>query len=313
MKDNTNQHYVPQYYLKNFSVNKQINIYDLKTKRKFTNSIKNTAYKKFFYNVDVDFFNKILGNEKFENEDFIDKIINTNNESILAKFFDSFNPTRERIINKDERTTITAIDFHSLVDFILVQNYRNPKLSMFFKNVDDIIKNKSDGTRKTKEFDKICRGIVILLLFNELHYPRKTILKSDILEEFKPIIDEIKLMKELITNSYKMVFWNKTSVDFITSDCAMAFMRSDEQDLFTTIFVPINTKIAVLLVNRNSQLFDKNIDKTSTIIHLEEEDVFQVETHNLTIAEKANRFVYSINQSFPSNINDIEFKPWWNI
>ncbi|MBP7318959.1 MAG: DUF4238 domain-containing protein [Flavobacterium sp.] len=312
MKDNTNQHYVPQYYLKNFSVNNNLHIYDLKTKKFFKNSIRNTAYKKFFYNVEVNFFNNILENEKFENEDFIDKIINQNNECILATFFDSFNPTRERIINKDERTTISVIDFHSLVDFILVQIYRNPKLSLFFKYVDDLVKN-NKSRKKTKEFDKIVRGIVILLLFNELHHSRETIFKHDIIEKFQPIINEIRLMKDLITNSYKMVFWNKTSVDFITSDCAMSLMRLEENDLFTTVFVPINTKIAVLLVNKNSKLFDNNIEKNSTIIHLEEKDIFQVKTYNLSIAEKANRFVYSMNGDFPERISHIEFKPWWNL
>ena len=312
MKDNTNKHYVPQYYLKNFSVNNNLHIYDLKTKKHFTNSTRNTAYKKFFYNVDVNFFNKILENEKFEDEDFIDKIINQNNESILAAFFDSFNPTRERIINKDDRTTISVIDFHSLVDFVLVQTYRNPKLSMFFKHVDELVK-KNYLINNTKEFDKIVRGIVILLLFNELHYPRKTILKHDIIEKFQPIIDEIRLIKDLITNSYKMVFWNKTSVDFITSDCAMSFMRLDESDLFTTVFIPINTKIAVILVNKNSSFFDNNIKEKSSIIHLEEEDVFQVETYNHSIAEKANRFVYSIDGNFPEKINQIEYKTWWNL
>jgi len=312
MRDNANQHYVPQYYLKNFSVNNSLHIYDLKTKKKFTNSTRNTAYKKFFYNVDVNFFNKILENEKFENEDFIDKIINQNNESILATFFDSFNPTRERIINKDERTTISVINFHSLVDFILVQTYRNPKFSMFFKQVDGLIK-KNYPRKESKEFDKIARGIVILLLFNELHHPRVTILKSDIIEKFQPIINEIRLIKDLITNSYKMVFWNKTSVDFITSDCAMAFMRLDKNDLFTTVFVPINTKIAVLLVNKNSIFFDNNIEREGTVIHLEEKDIFQVETYNLSIAEKANRFVYSMNGDFPEEISHIEYKPWWNL
>lgn len=310
MKDNTRQHYVPQYYLKNFSVYNSLYIYDLETKKKFKNSIRNTAYKKFFYNVDVNIFNKILENEKFENEDFIDKIINQYNESILATFFDSFNPTRERIINKDESTTISVIDFHSLVDFILVQTYRNPKFSLFFKYVDKLVKKKSN--ENSKEFDKITRGIIILLLFNELHYPRVTILKQDIIEKFQPIINEIRLIKDLLTNSYKLIFWNKTSVDFITSDCAMAFMRLVENDLFTTIFVPINTKIAVLFVNKTSKFFDNYIEEKNSIIHLEEKDVFQVETYNLTIAEKANRFVYSMNGNFPEQIDHIEYKKWWN-
>ena len=65
MKDNINQHYVPQYYLKNFSNNGHIHIYDLKEKKSFTNSISNVAFKKKFYNVDPNFFNKIIENEEF--------------------------------------------------------------------------------------------------------------------------------------------------------------------------------------------------------------------------------------------------------
>lgn len=315
MKENSKQHYIPQYYLKNFALNNNIHIYDLKCKRQFSNSISSTAYKKLFYNVDVIFFNNILVDEIvdeiFEDEDFIDKIINKHNESILATFFDSFNPTRERIINKDKRLTVSLIDFHSIVDFILVQFYRNPKLSFFFKSIDDYVQSihKVSGS---KEFDKITRGIVILLLFNELHYSRPTKIKSDVLLNFQPIINELRLMKELLTDSFKIVFWNNTSIDFLTSDCAMSFIRIDECDLFTTVFVPINTKIAVLLVNRKSSVCKKNIEHTSTIIHLEEEDIFQVQTHNQSIIEKANRFIYSINGDFPSFIDNVEFKSWWN-
>lgn len=312
MKDNKNQHYVPQYYLKNFSVNKNIYIYDLKDKMCFRNSVSSTAYKKFFYNVDVIFFNKIVENEIFEKVDFVDKLINKHNESILASFFDSFNPTRERIINKDERETISIIDFNSLVDFILVQTYRNPKFSLYFKMVDDLVKSKNsvDGS---KNYDKIMRGIVILLLFNELNHGRKTKLKDDIILAFSEIITEIKILKELITKSFKIVYWNKTSVNFLTSDCAMSFMRLNKKDLFTTILVPINTKIAVLLVNKESSMFDKNIQDSSTLIHIEEKDKTQIEILNLSIIEKANRFIYSIDETFPEKIKDVEYKPWWNL
>lgn len=312
MKDNKNQHFVPQYYLKNFSVNENINIYDLKEKKSFTNSIKSTAYKKFFYNVDVDFFNKIIVDEKYEESDFIDKIINKHNESILATFFDSFNKTRERIINNDNRETISVIDFHSLVDFILVQTYRNPKFSLYFKQVDELIKSKYKGNNE-KEYDKITRGIVILLLFNEVYKGKKTIFKEDILISFNEIIAEIKIMKQLITDSYKIVYWNKTSVDFITSDSALSYMRLNPNDIFTTIFVPINTKVGVVLVNKESPIFDKNIKKNCAIIQLEEDDIEQIEVYNQTIIEKANRFVYSIDGKFPENIKNIEYKYWWNL
>ena len=312
MKDNKNQHFVPQYYLKNFSVSENINIYDLKDKKSFTNSIKSTAYKKFFYNVDVDFFNKIIIDEKYEEFDFIDKIINKHNESILAAFFDSFNKTKDRIINKDNRETISVIDFHSLVDFVLVQTYRNPKFSLFFKEIDNLIKSKYK-VDNTKEFDKITRGIVILLLFNEVHYGKKTKFKEEISMSFKEIIDEIKKMKQLITDSYKIVCWNKTSIDFLTSDCALSFIRLNPNDLFSTIFVPINTKVGVVLVNKESSMFDKRIKKNSTIIQLEEDDIEDVIVYNQTIIEKANRFVYSVDGKFPENIKDVEYKHWWNL
>ena len=213
MKDNQNQHYVPQYYLKNFSKDGHIHVYDLKDKKPFTNSISNVAFKKHFYNVDTNFFNKIIENEAFEEEDFIDKLINKHYESILAAFFDSFNPTRERIINNDNRKTISVIDFHSLVDFVLVQTYKNPKLQLFFEMMQEQInKNKEIGYIK---LDKIGRGIVILLVLNELHYGRKTQIKKEIVEVFNPIIEEIKTWKELVTNSYKYVYWNLTDIDFL--------------------------------------------------------------------------------------------------
>src|SRR5690606_34235018 len=197
-RSNRKQHYVPEYYLKNFADNNYLHIYDLKNKTKFSNSISNTAYRKNFYNVNCDFFNKIIIGERFEDSHFIDKIINKYNESILARFFDSFNPTRERILKKDNRTTISLIDFHSLVDFILVQFYRNPKLSILFKHIDDLAKNKYQADN-TIEFDKITRGIVILLLFNELHYGRKTNFIDEIRNTYQPITEEIKTIKDLIT------------------------------------------------------------------------------------------------------------------
>lgn len=311
-KSNVKQHYIPEYYLKNFADNGSLHIYDIKTKSRFTNSISNTAYKKNFYNVNPRVLNRLIVDEKIEKEDFIDDIINKFNESILAEFFDSFNPTRDRILQKDNRKTISVIDFHSLVDFILVQTYRNPKFSLFFKAVDDIAKKKYKADESI-EYDKTLRGIVILQLFNELHYGRNTRFRDGISDDFRLIFDELKTMKELVTDSYKIVYWNKTSIDFLTSDCAMSHIRLCDSDLFTSIFVPINTKIAVLLVNKNSMLFDSRIKDNATIIHLEEEDVSQVEAHNLSIIEKANRFVYSINGGFPSTINTVSYKEWWNM
>lgn len=312
MKDNINQHYVPQYYLNNFSNNGHIHIYDLKEKKPFANSIRNIAYKNHFYNVDTNFFNKIIENEIFEDEDFIDKLINKHNESIMAAFFNSFNPTRERIINKDNSETISIVDFHSLVDFIIIQTYRNPKFQLFFEKIQEQIltKSKKNGN---KNVDKIGRGIVILLVLNELQYGRKTKLKKEITEVFKPIIEEIKILKDLVTNSCKYVYWNMTDIDFLTSDFGMSFTRLKPEDFFTTIFVPINTKIGVLLVNQKSSIWDNRITNNSSIFKIENSDKGQIEILNQSVIENANRFVFSLNGQFPEEIKSVIFKEWWNI
>lgn len=309
---NKKQHYIPQYYLKNFGNNNHIHIYDLKTKTEFSNSISNIAFKKYFYNVDVDVFNKMIIGEDFSEPDFIDKIINKHNESILAPFFDSFNSTRQRLIDKDYREVVSIIDFYSLVDFILVQTYRNPKLSSIYRTIDDIIKSEYEPN-STKNYDSVVRGLVLLFLFNELHYGRVTEMKKEVKDAFALIRDEIVLMKELLTNSHKVVFWNRTSVDFLSSDCAMGFLRSDSRDLFTSVFVPINTKVGVLLINKGSVLYDKEEWESGVINNVEEKDIKQILALNQTLIEKANRFVYSIDSTFPAGIIKVKYKEWWNI
>lgn len=311
MGDNINQHFVPQYYLKNFSNDGHIHVYDLKDKKPFTNSISNVAFRKRFYNVDTNLFNKIIENEVFEDEYFIDRLINKHNESILAAFFDSFNPTRERIINNDNRKTISVIDFHSLVDFVLVQTYRNPKFQLFFEMMQEKFNNKHKEFGDIK-LDKIGRGIVILFVLNELHYGRKTQIKKDIIKVFNPIIQEIKTWKDLITNSYKYVYWNLTDIDFLTSDFGMSFMRLSPEDNFTTIFVPINTKIGVQLVNKQSSLWDNRITNSSSIFKIDNSKKIQIEVFNRNIIESANRFVFSLNGQFPEDIKTITYKEWWN-
>lgn len=53
MTENKKQHYVPQFYLNNFSYNKHVYIYDITHKRKFNISIKNLCQEKYFYGSDI--------------------------------------------------------------------------------------------------------------------------------------------------------------------------------------------------------------------------------------------------------------------
>ncbi len=310
-KPNRNQHYVPQYYLNNFSNNGHIYIYDIKNKKSFSNSISNIAYKKKFYNVDLDFFNKIIEGETFDEPDFIDKIINTHNEKILATFFNSFNKTRDRIISKNDTDVLSVIDFHSLIDFILVQAYRNPKISKLYNDVGKLVISE-DKPFKNIEWNKFLRGMVLLILFNNLYYGRLTNFKERINEIFAHTINEVKLLKKLLTESQRTVLWNNTCVNFITSDCPMAFIRNNPKDIFTFVFIPINTKVGIQLMNRESESFGDFLFKKSEIVNIEESNVSLIKNYNQSIIEKANRFVYSIDGKFPDDIDDTPYIEEWN-
>jgi hypothetical protein len=92
----------------------------------------------------------------------------------------------------------------------------------------------------------------------------------------------------------------------------MAFMRLRPEDDFTTIFVPINTKIGVLLVNKKSSMWDNSITNSSSILKIDNSSKQQIEIFNQSIIEKANRFVFSLNGQFPKDIVSVTYKEWWN-
>lgn len=67
-------------------------------------------------------------------------------------------------------------------------------------------------------------------------------------------------------------------------------------------------------MNKETSIFKNKKNKDSgAILQIEEPDKTHVETYNLSIVENANRFVFSQNGIFPNNIDEVEYKPWWNI
>jgi len=304
MKDNRNQHYVPQYYLKNFSKNNLINIYDIKGKNRFSNSIRNTAFKKKYYNVNLELINNVLENESFKDVKIVDNLIRIYNENVLSNFINSFNLPAKRIENKDFLNTISIIDTHSLVDFALIQLYRNPKFFLFSKLIEDNL------NVKIVDFGKTVNGIMLLLLISKLHYKKEFVFKDQILKAFEPIIREFELIKKDITNSYKIMYLNYSDENFITSDCPVGLVRHFNIDTFTLMTIPINPKILFCCFNKKA--FPEFKDETSSKQILTNESIEEVYNLNISTIANATRFLYSIDGNFPLEIDDIEYKPFWN-
>ena len=232
--ENKNQHYVPQYYLREFSnIKEQLYVYDLKTKKKFKQKIDGIAAKKFFYNVNLDLLNNFLEEPLQGNEQIIDKILNQKHEEFHKGFIKSFRSVKDRILNKDRTEVLSIIDFHSLIDFILLLKLRNPKLNLIIKGFSRFLPHLSED-----ECSSLIRALLLLQALEKINYPTQYYVKDDIRTAFKPLMDDIEFLKNYLDNCKKIMFLNYTDVNFITSDQAMGMERNEgKKELLFYLFL----------------------------------------------------------------------------
>lgn len=85
MTENKKQHYIPQFYLKNFSEDKiRINVYHSKSGDSFLSPIDSTCQGKYFYGKDVE-FEKELSNIEHDQAIVIKKIVDTQSVTDLSE------------------------------------------------------------------------------------------------------------------------------------------------------------------------------------------------------------------------------------
>jgi len=214
------QHYVPQFYIKNFSPdNVHINVYNLKRKKGFLNEIKTTFQEKYFYGKEIDFEENF---NYFENDQ---------------------RPVFSRIISDGSLRNLTVLDGVKVLYFIINQCTRTKDAKRLADSKVDLYEKYLPSISQDPEFQKSPDvGI------EEPRTKKNPLFETTMLES--------NLWVTLICDLLPILIKNTTDLNFISSDAPVvknnyiidekySFMGFQSAGL--QIFLPLNPKLCLLL------------------------------------------------------------------
>lgn len=246
MAKNKRQHYVPQHYLKGFSLDREsFHRYNLQNKESSRKSIKKSCQISDFYGKELD--------------------------EILQMFETKQAPIISKLIKTQNLGSLTSEDLIHLYLFLLLQHKRtNDSKKLANKMVEKIaskfikpmLKSNKELEKKgyTKEYIDSC----------EIRYP--ALFKMGILDVIQGV--------ESISDLKSILIINNTDKNFICSDAPVVFYNYKKiKNRSTTgylswglqIFCPLSDNILLLLIDEN--LYDLKMDNSSTIFINDNSDV----------------------------------------
>ena len=121
-KTNIKQHYVPQFYLRNFvDENEKFFVYDVNRKNNYPTSPKKECYEKFLYDINPEILNKFSDHPE-NHEEIVDDNIRVLNEEVSAILLNFLDGT----IKSEKGFKFERPEREKLYDFILLQTFRTP-------------------------------------------------------------------------------------------------------------------------------------------------------------------------------------------
>ena len=259
-KENANQHYVPQSYYRGFSSNqKGVQVYDWKRDIIYSASIASISSEPYFYDVDPKVLSAFVNLSEVD-EQLVDVTIKNHIEDGIGAVFKSFMHLTEEMEKLTEENTIpleeeTAV---TLRNFIIIQLIRTPSFRKQFENMAETIQVRlsEHETEETpiheldlEEWTKIIHNV---FLFGTIY---RLTQQSDapLNDWYKTSHDKLSLMVDNILDGMLEAgitfFHSETDIPFITSDNPVSIKWKSEimADGFSTIFLPLNPKFALLL------------------------------------------------------------------
>lgn len=278
MNKTIKQHYVPQFYLKNFSnKNKNgffIHCYDIDKNKVYPANIKNIAEEKYFYKI---------GEENFEEffqktERWASPIINnlSKNEKIKPL----------NVVKNRERLSL----------FISVQFLRTKEIR------EDLLENYSKISSHLQKYNLNNEMKALMDQIDEKHIKYNQM--EFILLASRKILDEILFKKWVVLK-------NKTDIDFLTSDNPVVLYNPHGLLGFACdyihIFYPINPKLCLCLLDplnySNFGKFNK-FEGDEILINIRKTEKYQIKSIddvnriNDVQSKNATKHIFSKNNSF---------------
>ncbi len=275
-KTNIKQHYVPQFYLRNFAdENEKFFVFDVNRENKYQTSPKKECYEKLLYDINPDILNKFSDHSENYEEIVDDNIRSLNEEvsAILLNFLD-------RTIKSEKDFKFERPEREKLYDFILLQTFRTPfyRKRLGYLGVSFALKT-GVSDLEDKEFLDVIHNLLIFGIIEQLYGLDFKLNKTYHLF-FDHLIDEILNIKTQLRNAGNLFLLNKSKEHFITTNtpinirwkpdflahhrALMTFPGEDKPVVdignyieFLTIHLPISSDFSIFI-------FDKELDKNLT-------------------------------------------------
>lgn len=229
------QHFVPQFLLKNFSMDgKRVIVWDRKQRVFFETGVKDICYLDDLYEVKWKDSNPKLGTYVLDNK-LEEEFSQTEGRasSVIKHIIERANGTETRIIfNKEEKSII--------YDFVTVLYLRNPA-----KMAE--IQDYYDGVENEPGFDTMRRGTEYIFEQWGWGSPKSI---------FEYSIKSTIFSKEVDGSPYKVeferisalryVFWRSKNEKFVTASFPMHIVSFDKEN-FDRIVIPISSSLSLVL------------------------------------------------------------------
>lgn len=277
--ENIKQHYVPQFYLRNFTnASGKFHVYDIVRNNHFITSPAKECYEEYFYDINTELF-KLFTKSDENYEELVDDSIRTLNEeasALLLKFLVTIKDSKEKF--RFERS-----DKNKLYNYIVLQVIRTPfyRDKLRYLNLPFSIKSGLSGELGDEETLDFIHNLLILGVLNKLHNTG-FYLNALYYTIFEHLIEEILDLKSQLEKSGKLFLINKTSSTFLCSSSPINVLWKnnpialkkglvttfDDTNLFDigdyiefqTIHLPISSEVAIFL-------FDKTFSRNLTAMN----------------------------------------------
>lgn len=311
IKDNVKQHYVPKFYLRNFTDTNYLFAHDIYNHKSFKSNLKNIGSEKYFYDIDVNLFGMMVDVNSSITETFVDDSVRLQNEELCIPIIDNFQTVCNILKESDTGgKNPFALKFQDnfesqLIDFILIQFVRTKKYRKHFDSMAESFVDVMSEYELTDEVIQLEDKNYVMSYLHNIHlYAALSLCDSSediyLSELFHNIyeyyLDVLKEFKNNLENATTFFIYNKTSKYFMTSDNPVCIhTNGNEIADFQIVYLPLTSDISVVFLNQDLKEYSY-LNQDIQII--KEDNISILENFNLFVTKNADQRIFSYLEDF---------------